>query len=144
MTLPRALKLVLMFLASEAFRCCTYDLNIRSEPAKSTNINLFYLWLLPSVTVCFKTTTQWLLLDLSLRAWLLAVLVASIKIITSIISYWLVIYFQTCPYVSNVLFLAGFRPFPSSRMGGLNTPGLALTLAPKPAIATSLLRLSRS
>ena len=40
-TLPRAERLVLIFLASDALTKVTYDLFILSDPAKSTKMNLF-------------------------------------------------------------------------------------------------------
>jgi len=86
MHLPRALKDVLIFLASWALTLSTLDFKILSEPARSTNINLLETCLLPFLIVYLSVTRQWDLLDRSLIAWLLAVLVASTNLMISITS----------------------------------------------------------
>ena len=68
MTLPSAERLVFIFLASVALKLSTFDFRIRSDPARSTNINLLVLWLLPCLTTYLRVTKQWDLEDLSLRA----------------------------------------------------------------------------
>ena len=77
------------------------DFKILSDPARSTKINLLVLWLLPSFTTCFSVTKQWDLEDLSLIAWLFAVLVASTSIMISIISSVDYIGLKTWPFISQ-------------------------------------------
>lgn len=96
MTRPRALKEVLMFLASASFTKETPVLLMRSDPARSTKVNLDETTELPFLRVSLMVTKQCDLLERSLRAWLLAVLVASMifimlrssSLLFNSISFW--------------------------------------------------------